>query len=1103
MHREISHADEPFAQKSNLSLYLLTGVLALLVGLDVWPWLAEQMARNGLSLPTWSNEIDLARFGLPLKVSYALLAAILGGCRALLTSIDGLFEGRIRADLALALASIAAILIGAPLVAAEVVFVGLLGECLESLTFEYTQRALRQLVEVLPRRCWLLRDGQEVRVRTNEVQVGDRVVVKPGARIPVDGIVLDGRSAVDTSALTGEALPVDKGPGDTVLAGSVNQFGALTLEAGRVGEQTVAGRVIELTARALKDKAPLERTADRLARYFLPAVLALAALTFLGSLAIYWVPALRPAAVDRLGLWRAVVYPTLSVLVVACPCPLILATPAAIIAALGRLAGTGVLIKGGSALERLAGIRAFAFDKTGTLTEGKLELGDAIGMQGVTPDEVLRQAAIVEQHSEHPLARLIVREAQNRNLLLDPVQDFLAHPGAGVAARTATGALLVGTRRLLEENGVTIPSEALAVLERLDDTGQTTLLVAREGIVLGVVGARDRVRPEAAAMLAELHELGIVDIALLTGDRLAPARAVADTLGISRVHAELLPEQKADFVERWKSSDGRAVAMVGDGINDAPALARADVGLAVGGGTEVAAEAGDIVFMGAPLRHLPLVVRLSRETVRIIRQNILWFAFGVNGVGIVVTAWLWPLLAPPQWFEQAPLAAVLYHQVGSLAVLLNAMRLLWFDRPAARAASQRLRQTTQRLDTLLQHSFNLDEWLHWLSHHGRPALAVAMSLCLACYALSGFVQVWPEERAVVRRFGRVLEEDLGPGLHWCWPWPVEEVTRLQSGRIHSVEVGFRTVGGQAGPTVLTWESVHGGTLERVPDEAVMITGDGNLVEVQATVRYMIRAPHVYLFEVRDPDEVLRAATESVLRETVAGRPFLDLLTANRRAFQEDVLARLQRRLQQCGPDGLGVQLDGLSLQDLHPPQEVVPSYHEVTRAMEARDRQVNEARGEALRNQRKGEAEALQIVRAAEATKKENVQQAEADRAVFLARQRMRSQLTLQQECWLFGDAWRELHGGRRPQEVVRDYQQRRQEWLTVQTTLNDFRLFWDALGRALAGRDKMIVDADKVPGRRQLLLFDPETFRIPVPVLGMPERGPRPPARPMADEGP
>ena len=425
MHREISHADQPFASESRLSLYLLTALLGVLLGLDIWPAFAAWVRdAAGLTLPTWSREIFGAR--------WALIAAVLGGARILYGSIESLLEGRIGADLALAIACVAAILFGKPLVAAEVVFIGMIGECLEGITFERTQRAVRKLVEVFPRRCWLLRDGQEVRVLASELKPGDRVVVKPGARIPADGIVIDGRSSLDTSALTGESLPVDAAPGSEVLAGSLNQFGALTIEARRVAEHTVVGRVIELTARALKDKAGIERTADRLARYFLPAVLVLAALTFIVALGIN----LNSGDGFKRGWYEAArraIDPTLAVLVVACPCALILATPAAVIAALGRLAGTGVLLKGGSSLERLAAVRAIAFDKTGTLTEGKLELGDVAGVGGATADEVLTAAATAEQRSGHPLARLILQEAAARKLTLGAVEEFRAQPGAGVS----------------------------------------------------------------------------------------------------------------------------------------------------------------------------------------------------------------------------------------------------------------------------------------------------------------------------------------------------------------------------------------------------------------------------------------------------------------------------------------------------------------------------------------------------------------------------------------------------------------------------------------------------------------------------------------------
>ncbi|MBY0526500.1 MAG: cation-translocating P-type ATPase family protein [Gemmataceae bacterium] len=1105
MHREISHADDAFHQESDLSLYLLTGLIGLLIGLDLWPAFAGWEPIKSLGLPTWPREL----YG-PYR--FALLAAVLGGARILYGSVEGLLEGKLGADLALAIACIAAILIGEPLVAAEVVFIGMVGECLESFTFARTQRAIRQIVEICPRRCWLLRNGQEVRVLTSELKVGDRVVVKPGGRVPADGIVIEGRSAVDASALTGESLPIDKGPADEVLAGSLNQFGALTIEAQRVAEHTVVGRVIELTARALKDKAPMERTADRLARYFLPLVLALASLTFLGSLFLQWGPLVPPAS--RVGFGQAArlsVYPMLAVLVVACPCALILATPAAIIAALGRLAGTGILIKGGSALERLAHVNAIAFDKTGTLTEGRLELGDVVPLGDVALDALIHTAATAEQRSEHPLARLILQESAARHMTLEPIAEFQAHPGAGVVVQSPEGPIIVGTRRLLEEQGVALPEQVQSILERLDADGQTALLVARNGHVLGVIGARDRPRPEAAVVIRELRELGIKDIAILTGDREAAARSVAAAVGITDVHAELLPTQKAEFITRWRTveSPPRKTAMVGDGINDAPALAQSDVGLAIGGtGTDVAAEAGDVVLMGDPLPPLPLLMRLSRETVRIIRQNIFVFAFAVNGIGIVLTAWLWPLLFPG-WLEQAPLAGVIYHQLGSLLVLLNSMRLLWFERTSSNAAWLRTRDTFFRVDRWVEHNLNVDEILHTLSHYWKRLTFGVLALAAAIWALSGLLQVGPDEVAVVRRFGKPLHADLGPGLHWCWPWPIDTVVRVQPDRVRTVEIGFRSLPTKAEATsrnpALTWANPHRGeNLRRVQDEAVMITGDGNLVELQATIRYTIDQPRVFLFEVKDAESALRAATESVLRETVASQPFLDLLTINRDAFQRAVLKRVQQRCTEYGPHGLGIRLDGLSLNDLHPPQEVVPAYHEVARAMEARAREINVAKADAIDTKGKAEARAQQTVREAEAEHDEKVRMAEAARDGFLARLRARSQLSASDEWLLARDAlWAAWHG-QDGKLAHQDWERRRKDRVALQTYLTDFRLVLDMVTEGLGKRDKIIIDADKVPGRRHLFLMDSEWFRPPPPVLIPSDRTPRrPPRATDGHEGP
>jgi HflK protein len=404
----------------------------------------------------------------------------------------------------------------------------------------------------------------------------------------------------------------------------------------------------------------------------------------------------------------------------------------------------------------------------------------------------------------------------------------------------------------------------------------------------------------------------------------------------------------------------------------------------------------------------------------------------------------------------------------------------------------RARRLFRDVDTWMEHHLSIDEFFHWLGHHWRPVVAAVGVLLLGGYALSGLTQIGPDERGVALRFGRPVAE-LEPGLHWCWPWPVEEVVRIQPDRIRTVEVGFRSgPGAGKGTGVMSWSSVHGGDgIKRVEDEAVMITGDGNLgnlIEVQATVRYRVADLRVYLFQVRDADEVVRAAAESVLRGMVATEPFLDLLTAKREQFQSAVLERLRRR---CDEYGLGVHLDGFALHDLHPPQEVVPAYHNVTRAMEHHDRQIHEAHREALRKERGAEAEAHKILAQARAAKTEKVKQAEAEQASFLAWQRARKELSYDQEYELFLGAVDGLLGGGSPHEVYNEYRRRHDAALAAQAALIDFRLYWEAVGRALSGREMVLIDAEKVGGRRQLLLFDLEQFRIPMPVLMRPDRTP------------
>jgi Cu+-exporting ATPase len=459
-------------------------------------------------------------------------------------------------------------------------------------------------------------------------------------------------------------------------------------------------------------------------------------------------------------------------------------------------------------------------------------------------------------------------------------------------------------------------------------------------------------------------------------------------------------------------------------VNDAPALARAAVGIAVGTGTDVAAAAGDIVLMGEPLRHLPLLVALGRQTSRVIRQNIVGFGFGLNLLGVLFAGWLWPLLAPRGgWYEAAPLAGAVFHQIGSLLVLANSLRLLAVRRPAGRAS----RAVAGVNDAL--NRWSLDELLHTLLHHWK----VVAGVILVGWLLSGLTAVGPDEVGVVRRFGR-LRDDLAPGLHARWPWPVEEVVRVTPAAVRTVEVGYRPRPAKPGQTTAdTWAAGHAGEADRRVEEAVLLTGDGNLVEVFATVRYVPADPRRFLLGGADPDAVVRSRAEAAVRELAAGRSLVDLLTAGRADFERRATGRVTATL----PESLGVTVRGLTVHHLHPPAEVVGDYHAVAEAIQARDRRVNEAEAEAVRVRRGAADEAVRAVRRAEAESARVRAEAAADREAFRARAGMRAAQTPDQRA------------------------------------AADLRLTLEALTAALRGRAKVLVDADAVPGRRHLLLTD------------------------------
>jgi Cu+-exporting ATPase len=957
----------------------------------------------------------------PFGVSLALVAAVIGGGRIVFLALAALFEGRVGADVALAVACVAAAWLGEYFVAAEVVFIALVGECLEAFTFGRAQRAIQALLEFRPRTARVLRDGQEVELEADDVAEGDVLVVRPGERIAADGTVTAGRSAVDQAVLTGEGLPVDKGEGDPVSAGTLNQFGRLEVRVERVGAETTMGRVIRLLADAQKHKAPLERAADAYARRFLPAVLTAAAVVLLctnaGGLWGWARGGARPG-VD--------VMPALAVLVVACPCALVLATPAAVLAATARLARRGVLVKGGAALERLARADAFAFDKTGTLTEGRPELGDRVPLAGHTADDLLRLAAAAERPSEHPLARLLVRQAGASGMTLPEVADFQAQPGAGVATRLMLdgGArdVLVGNPRLFRERGVAVPAEAEQALAALDGAGQTALLVAVDGTVVGVIGARDRVRPEAQDVIRGLRHLGLDDLTVLTGDRPAPARAVARRLAIPRVEAELTPAGKAEWVQQ-RRHERRVVAMVGDGINDAPALALADVGIAVAAeGADVSAEAGSVVLLGEPLAPLPEAVALARRAVAVIRQNILFFAFGLNTVAVVL-AGLRVL---------GPVAAAVFHQVGSLLVLLNALRLL------GPGAESPLGPAGGTLVNACRRCWPADPvGRAWAHRRGLARAGLAAALLL--YVGSGVTVVGPEQVGVLRRWGRYHPPLLRPGLHLRLPYPWESVTRVEPETVRVARIGLPGTARAADRTgPIAWGASHG---TRRDESALFFTGDENLVELLGVVEYRYTEGGVpdLLFNVARVEDGVAAAAEGVFREAVGRTPLETILVGRRREFEAEVERLLRARL---AASGLRVAVDRVRVTDAHPPREVVPAYRDVSAAVSDVERVKNDAEAFAAERHWSALAEARARRDAAASTRDALKFRAEGESKAFAARQSAHS----------------------------------------ARPDLTEFRLLWDTLAATYAGRPKVILDP-RAGGRRHLWLADPERLGL-APVL-------------------
>ncbi|TSB45964.1 copper-translocating P-type ATPase [Alkalicoccobacillus porphyridii] len=534
--------------------------------------------------------------------------------------------------------------------AAIIITLVLLGKLFEVRAKGRTGQAIQKLLGLQAKRARVIRDGEELELPLESVISGDLLIVRPGEKIPVDGIIEEGQSAIDESMLTGESMPVDKNPGDSVIGSTINKNGSLRLRATKVGRDTALAQIVKIVEEAQGSKADIQRLADRVSGVFVPVVVMIAVATF-----FVWYFIVDP------GNMRSAIVPFITILVIACPCALGLATPTSVMAGSGRAAELGILFKGGEHLEHTRAIQTVVLDKTGTITKGEPELTDVIVAEGFTEGELLAIAGSSEQGSEHPLAEAIVKGAKERGIHLQDVESFEAIPGYGIKAIFNEAEIFVGTRRLFIQQQIDVQLFDKQMIE-LEKQGKTAMLVAKNKQVAGIVAVADSVKETSTAAIGRLHHLGL-EVIMLTGDNERTAQAIGQQVGVDRVIAEVVPEQKAEVIQKLQA-EGKKVAMVGDGINDAPALAVADIGMAIGTGTDIAIEAADLTLMRGDLHSVADSIELSTKTMRNIKQN-LFFAFFYNSASIPIAAI--GLLAP--WVAGAAMA------FSSVSVVLNALRL--------------------------------------------------------------------------------------------------------------------------------------------------------------------------------------------------------------------------------------------------------------------------------------------------------------------------------------------------------------------------------------------------------------------------------------------
>lgn len=534
-----------------------------------------------------------------------------------------------------------------------------LGKYLESVTKGKTSEAIKKLMGLAPKTAIIIRDGKEVEISIEDVEVGDVIVVKPGEKMPVDGVVIEGTTAVDESMLTGESIPVEKNSGDSIIGASINKNGSIKYKATKVGKDTALAQIIKLVEDAQGSKAPIAKLADVISGYFVPVVIIL---SIVSALAWYFFGG--QSTVFALTIF-------ISVLVIACPCALGLATPTAIMVGTGKGAENGVLIKSGVALETTHKIKTIVFDKTGTITEGKPKVTDIVTANGISENDLLQLTASAEKGSEHPLGEAIVKGAEEKGLEFKNLDAFNAIPGHGIEVKIDGKNILAGNRKLMIERNISLENLE-STSNRLAEEGKTPMYVAIDNKIAGIIAVADTVKANSKRAIEKLHQMGI-EVAMITGDNRRTAEAIARQVGIDRTLAEVLPQDKANEVKKLQS-EGKKVAMVGDGINDAPALAQADIGIAIGSGTDVAMESADIVLMRSDLMDVPTAIQLSKSTIRNIKQNLFW-AFAYNTLGIPVAMGVLFIFGGPLL---NPMFAAAAMSLSSVSVLANALRLKRF-----------------------------------------------------------------------------------------------------------------------------------------------------------------------------------------------------------------------------------------------------------------------------------------------------------------------------------------------------------------------------------------------------------------------------------------